>query len=93
MTFPVAPINGDTTTVNGISYVYDSSLRSWTRVTSTLGNITVSNNANITGNLTVGGNVTADRFTTTAGVFYANNTSYNSDVASLSVAMSIIYGG
>ena len=31
MAFPTTPTNGQTTTVNGISYTYDSSSNSWRR--------------------------------------------------------------
>lgn len=33
MAFPVSPLNGATTTVNGITYTYASATNSWTRVT------------------------------------------------------------
>lgn len=46
MSFPVSPANGETTTVNGIGYVYNSTDNSWTRVTA--------NSITITGNLTAG---------------------------------------
>jgi hypothetical protein len=48
MSFPTSPINGATTTVNGISYVYRSATRSWLRTQTPLGNI------DITGNLSAG---------------------------------------
>lgn len=51
MPFPTSPANNDITTLNGITYIYNSSTSSWTRVTASLGNIgniTVTNNANLT---------------------------------------------
>ena len=33
MAFPVSPLNGATTTVNGITYTYSSATNAWTRVT------------------------------------------------------------
>jgi len=36
MSFPISPINGQTTTINGITYTYDSSKNSWTRVQTVL---------------------------------------------------------
>jgi len=82
MTFPLAPTNGDTATVNGISYIYDSSVRSWTRITSPLGNLTVTNNANVTniyatlgfftGNVVADGDVYAGANITTTGIVTAS---------------------
>ena len=48
MSFPISPTNGDTTTVNGITYIYRSATRSWLRTQTPLGNV------NITGNLSAG---------------------------------------
>lgn len=36
MAFPISPINGQNTTINGITYTYDSSKNSWTRVQAVL---------------------------------------------------------
>jgi hypothetical protein len=89
MTFPVSPTNGDTTTVNGISYIYNSTVRSWTRITSPLANITVSNNANVTnvygtlGSFT--GNVKANQFQTDTGLFWSNGTAFSSGLSSAQV--------
>lgn len=49
MSFPTSPVNGATTTVNGITYIYNATNNAWKR--QTLTDITV------TGNLTVSGNV------------------------------------
>ena len=51
MTFPASPINGATTTVNGISYTYNSSINSWKRSTTAIGDIQ-SNLGNATTNIT-----------------------------------------
>lgn len=32
MAFPISPTNGQTTTINGVTYTYDSSTASWTRI-------------------------------------------------------------
>jgi hypothetical protein len=61
MAFPVSPINGATTLVNGINYVYSSTTNSWTRQVASLGN------------LTVAGNVNADTIYTIQGLYWANN--------------------
>ena len=61
MAFPVSPINGATTLVNGINYVYSDTTNSWTRVLATLGN------------LTIAGNINADRVYTTTGLYWASN--------------------
>jgi len=61
MAFPVSPLNGATTQVNGIGYVYSSATNSWTRVLASLGN------------LTVAGNVNADKVYTIQGLYWAGN--------------------
>ena len=61
MAFPVSPINGATTLVNGINYVYSDTTNSWTRVLATLGN------------LTIAGNINAEKVYTTSGLFWAGN--------------------
>jgi hypothetical protein len=48
MSFPISPSNGAQTTVNGITYTYRASTRSWLRVQAALSDISV------TGNLTAG---------------------------------------
>jgi hypothetical protein len=50
MAFPSSPVNGQTTTVNGITYIYNSTDNAWYRGSQPVGNLTVS------------GNVTAARF-------------------------------
>jgi len=61
MAFPSSPLNGETTLVNGINYVYSSSTNSWTRQVASLGN------------LTVAGNVNADKIYTIQGLYWAGN--------------------
>ena len=57
MTFPTAPLNGQTVTVNGISYTYTSSSNSWARaVPSTASTLNVQS-FTITGNLSVTANI------------------------------------
>lgn len=67
MAFPIAPSNGEITTVNGIVYVYDSTKDAWTRSAQPVGNLTVSGNINVTSN------VSANRFYTTDGLYWAGN--------------------
>ena len=45
MSFPVATSNGQTALVNGITYVWNSSIGTWTRQQAYLGQIIVSNTA------------------------------------------------
>ena len=61
MAFPVSPSNGDYTIVNGINYVYSDTTNSWTRVLSSMGN------------LTIAGNVNADKIYTIQGLYWAGN--------------------
>lgn len=64
MSFPTSPINGQTAIVNNVNYVYNSTVRSWTRVPST--NISA-------GNLTVSGNTFTGKLYTTNGLFWTGN--------------------
>ena len=41
MAFPITPVNGQVTTINGITYVYNSSTSSWTRYSMTLPTLSV----------------------------------------------------
>ena len=61
MAFPTSPINGATTTVNGIAYVYSSTTNSWSRALTPVGNLTVT------------GNVIANKLYTTTGLFWYSN--------------------
>jgi len=61
MSFPISPVDGSTTLVNGINYVYSAATNSWTRIVASLGN------------LTIAGNINADRVYTTAGLYWAGN--------------------
>ena len=59
MAFPNSPTNGQLATVNGIIYQYGSSVRSWTRVVGSIGNLTASNSSVLYSSI-VGGNITAN---------------------------------
>jgi hypothetical protein len=61
MTFPVSPTNGQVTTVNGITYTYNSTSDAWTR------------SAQPVGNLTVTGNTVTRKLYTTEGLYWAGN--------------------
>lgn len=75
MAFPTNPTNGQTTTINGVSYTYSTALTAWT-VTSSGGNIAAASSivtgsgsgGNVTGaNLVSATNVTATNITAGAG--------------------------
>ena len=63
MSFPTSPVNGATTVVNGISYIYNATNNAWKRQTltdiSTTGNITATN-------------ITASNVTLSTGVNFAD---------------------
>lgn len=61
MAFPVSPLDGESTQVNGITYLYSSATNSWTRAISPVGNLTVT------------GNIFGDQVYTTTGLFWAGN--------------------
>lgn len=58
MAFPTNPTNGQTTTINGVTYTYSTALTAWT-VTSSGGSLTSASALSVTGNVT-GGNVLSD---------------------------------
>ncbi len=72
MAFPTSPTNGQSTTVNGVEYTYNSTKQAWLKTTAgsgtipstvsgtltVAGNITASSNVSIAGNLVVTGNIT-----------------------------------
>ena len=64
--FPAGPINGETTTVNGIVYIYDGTKTAWKRSTSFAGNLT------ILGNITSANVVTGNVYTS-GGIYWSNN--------------------
>ena len=66
MNFPAGPSNGQTTTINGIVYVYDATKTAWKRSTSPIGNLTV------TGNITTSNIITGNVYTT-SGIFWSGN--------------------
>lgn len=66
MSFPTSPANGDTATVNGITYIYNQANNAWKRQALTslsITNITATGNAIISGDTTISGNVIAADFT------------------------------
>ena len=66
MNFPAGPINGQTTTINGIVYIYDDTKTAWKRSTSFAGNLT------ILGNVTSANVVTGNVYTS-GGIYWSNN--------------------
>lgn len=76
--FPTSPIDGESVTVNGIVYTYNSSKAAWKRTVSTINNLDVSGNITTVGNVTAGNitatsNSSANKFYVTEGVFWAGN--------------------
>ena len=61
MAFPVSPVDGSTTIVNDIAYVYSAATNSWTRTLTPVGNLTLT------------GNLIADKVYTTTGLFWYSN--------------------
>ena len=60
MAFPSSPLDGATTTINGITYVYSSTLGAWSIQSSSTSAPSISTtNITLTGNLSATGNVTA----------------------------------
>ncbi|CAB4132925.1 hypothetical protein UFOVP257_20 [uncultured Caudovirales phage] len=59
MAFPTSPVNGQTTTVNGITYVFNSTNNAWKRQALT--------------DITVTGNITAAQSVTALNYFYSNS--------------------
>jgi hypothetical protein len=69
MAFPVSPVNGQTTTVNGVIYTYSTAIGAWTVTTSNAGDIsanTISSSGAITGSTTISaiGNITGGNLIT-----------------------------
>ena len=65
MAFPVSPTNGQTATVNGITYVYSSTYGSWTRTSSSLSSLP---------SLYIVGNVNAGNVTANSGTISTSTT-------------------
>lgn len=55
MSFPTSPTNGQSTTVNGVTYTYNSTKTAWAKTTAGSGTVP----ATVSGTLTVAGDVTA----------------------------------
>lgn len=77
MAFPTNPTNGQTASVNGIVYVFDSSLNAWT-VSSMFNqgitaNVVVANTLTTIGNASVGGTLTADTIIETSSLILKEN--------------------
>ena len=80
--FPVSPTNGQTTTVNGITYTYNSSQTAWLRT-----NATVINTLVVTGNISVSGTLTSGNLADAVGY---KGTPINSKTAQYTLALSDI---
>jgi len=87
MSFPLNPINGQTTVTNNISYVYSSANTSWTRVPATLSASTGSSSGG------GGGTVASGTGTTTTFVIQNITQSTSTNTGALQVWGGIGLGG
>jgi hypothetical protein len=75
MSFPANPTNNQQSIINGTTYIYSAIARTWTRISSPLTNLVISNNltvsnANITGNITAGNvTISSNLSVTQSGLF------------------------
>jgi len=73
MAFPTSPINGQTATVNGITYVYASASRSWTVVQGNVASLYVTTFVSAGGNVTSGNLLTGGLISSTGNITSAAN--------------------
>ena len=71
MGFPISPVDGQTTIVNGITYVYSTTSNSWTRVPTTFVNLDVA------GNISAGGNISGQNLYTAGEISAIGNITGN----------------
>ena len=75
MSFPASPTNNQQAIINGTTYIYSAASRTWTRTSSPIANLTISNNltvsnANITANITAGNvTISSNLSVTQSGLF------------------------
>ena len=77
MSFPISPTNGQTTTVNGVLYTYNSTTTAWNVTTAFTGNIvttTLSATGTVTGASVVGGVITGTSLSASGNVTGGNVT-------------------
>ena len=94
MAFPTSPTNGQTYTVNGIIYVYNSTKTAWqiqssgsATVPTTVGaNLSVANNLTVTGNANVGNIGTTTAIATTANLTTINSPLIQNGNSNVSIA-------
>jgi len=102
MAFPTSPTNGQTATVNGVVYTYNSTLTAWTVGTEPGGNISgnvlnITSNASIgttlivTGNIT-GGNVSGTALTGTLATAAQTNITSVGTLGALAVSGNVTAG-
>ena len=84
MTFPVSPTNGQVTTVNGITYTYNSTDNAWSRTAQPVGNLTVS------GNVTVGRTLSIENTGDVSANIGAYQTYANSNAVTQSTSINIV---
>jgi hypothetical protein len=74
MAFPTNPTNGQATTVNNISYIWNSTLGVWeSNQIATSANLTVSGNATVAGNVTAAAFVGSGAYLTAIPLTYSNS--------------------
>ena len=76
MAFPVSPTNGQITTVNGITYVYNDTYQYWTRTPASLDLATISNISSNIGAYQIYANANAATQATTINSIDANIGAY-----------------
>jgi hypothetical protein len=70
MSFPTSPTNGQTTVVNGVTYIFESVNRTWTRLTSA--DLTIAGNLTAA-NVIATANTTTNKLYVTTGLFWSGN--------------------
>ena len=103
--FPTSPTDGQTVTVNGILYTYNTAKGAWKRAVSSINNLSVAGNITAAGNISAGnitasGTSSANKLYVTDGIFWSGNgtafasTTYsNANVASYLLTGAVIGSG
>ena len=95
MAFPLSPTNGQTTILNGITYVYNSTYGAWTRIATATPTLVASTTASTTtasgalvvaGGVGVAGTVTAGNIVTVNGIYNSSGVSLSQNSTSSATA-------